>query len=123
MSKDARFMGALAAWHDRGFADGRSRLKEWWQTIIDAYNPTHIMINTGMHWTNIPNGVELMTYLARKTAVDLPSIFNGSIIFRTSMGNIKRCGDLSKPFLTYKEASQEQYIDYNWGDLEIYNHV
>jgi len=123
MSSDARFMGALAAWHDLSFSDGRSRLKEWWQTIIDSNKPTHIMWNTGMHWTNIPNALEQMAYLARKTALDLRAIFNGTLIFRTSMGNIKRCGDLEKPFMTYEEASEEKYIDYNWGDLEIYNRI
>jgi len=123
MSMDARFMGALAAWHDLSFSDGRSRLREWWQIIIDSNNPTHIMWNTGMHWTNIPNAVEQMTHLARKTAVDLRDIFNGTLIFRTSMGNIKRCGDLEKPLMTYEDASEDQYIDYNWGDLEIYNKI
>jgi len=123
MSMDARFMGALAAWHDLSFSDGRSRLREWWQIIIDSNNPTHIMWNTGMHWTNIPNAVEQMAYLAHKTAVDLRAIFNGTLIFRTSMGNIKRCGDLEKPLMTYEEASEDQYVDYNWGDLEIYNKI
>lgn len=123
MSMDARFMGALAAWHDRSFLDGRSRLREWWQTIIDGTNPTHIMINTGMHWTNIPNAVEDMVYLAQNTAVDLRAIFNGTVIFRTSMGNIKMCGDLKEPLSTYDEASEEKYMDYNWGDLEKYNRI
>jgi len=123
MSMNTRFMGALAAWHDLSFSDGRSRLREWWQAIIGSSNPTHIMINTGMHWASFPDADRLMKYLARKTAVDLRAIYNGTIIFRTSMGNIRNCGNLDKPLMTYKEAMKENYIAYNWGDLESYNRI
>lgn len=120
--RNSRFLGAHAAYNDRVLQDGKNRLERWWRALLKVDDYDAIIINTGLHWVDVPNPLTEMQFLANRTAHVLKKLYNGKIVLRNTRGNINKCSEFDKPFKIYEEVTEnpDNWL-YNWKEIPAYN--